>query len=381
MKRFYLILMIFLFLALVGCVIQQPSTQNSWGSTMWLPSSCYDAHSSILSIPTTATPQMSGLTSLSTVPMPSATIPKPTMYPTISTIPTIPTTQPVEPALPEDIFAAVQYTPSIANGGKTYTGLPALPTVEYLVMDPQNLRELSTTRIDHSFGAASNGKPHNITVENQNRFDDWKTGALAWDKISQEKVLYLTFDCGYEYENLTSVMLDVLKEKQVQATFFCTMTYLRSSYEVVARMITEGHHVGNHSLTHPSDCASLSREQMALEALAVENYLRVNFGYSSRYFRFPSGVYSENAVEVLHCVGYRSVFWSIAYADWDPENQQGTEVALNTLKNRLHPGAVILLHTTSPDNAKILAAFIDYAISQGYRFANLDEYAGWSSDE
>ena len=122
-------------------------------------------------------------------------------------------------------------------------------------------------------------------------------------------------------------------------------------------------------------------EQMALEALAVENYLRVNFGYSSRYFRFPSGVYSENAVEVLHCVGYRSVFWSIAYADWDPENQQGTEVALNTLKNRLHPGAVILLHTTSPDNAKILAEFIDYAISQGYRFANLDEYAGWSSVE
>ena len=116
---------------------------------------------------------------------------------------------------------------------------------------------------------------------------------------------------------------------------------------------------------------------MALQALAVENYLRVNFGYSARYFRFPSGVYSQNAVQVLSSVGYRSVFWSIAYADWDPENQIGPEKALQTLIDRLHPGAVILLHTTSRDNAQILSDFIDYAIAQGYTFRSLDDYPGW----
>ena len=344
MKNTYLLFIFFVvLLCLIGCAAGEETTGNP----------------SISSRESTApSPGTTTSVFLPTIPMPSTTIPNPT-------------TQPEEP------FSIVQYMPKVENGGKTYTGLPALPAIDYTVIDPMNLRKLSTSRVDHAFGAASNGKPHTITVENQKRFDHWGTEALAWDAVSEEKVLYLTFDCGYEYENLTSVMLDTLRKKGVSVTFFCTLSYIRSSPNVVARMIAEGHHVGNHSQTHPSDCASLSREQMALEALAVENHLRVNFGYSAKYFRFPSGIYSENAVELLHSVGYRSIFWSIAYADWDPENQQGTEVALKTLKDRLHPGAVILLHTTSPDNAHILEEFIDYALSRGYRFADLDEYPGW----
>jgi delta-lactam-biosynthetic de-N-acetylase len=313
-----------------------------------------------------------------TTPVVPPTSTAPTV-PTQTTAPTVPTTAPTTP--PQDEFLKVTYTPKVENNGETYTGLPPLPALDYLVMDPENTRQLSTKRIDHSFGVASNGVPHWITVDNQKRFDEWGTGALAWDNISKEKVLYLTFDCGYEYQNLTSQMLDTLKAKNVQATFFVTMGYLRSAPQVTARMIAEGHHVGNHSFSHPADCAALSREQMALEALAVENHLRVNFGYTAKYFRFPAGVYSENAVEILNSVGYRSVFWSIAYADWDPENQIGADKAMQTLKDRLHPGAVILLHSTSPDNAQILGDFIDYAIAQGYRFANLDEYPGWKTAE
>ena len=300
----------------------------------------------------------------------SATAPTP---PPASTAPTIP----VAPTQPPGEHTVVSYAPQVQNGGIPFTGLPALPAVDYLIQDPENERELSTERIDFSFGVASNGKPHKRTVSNQQRFDQWGSGALAWDSITQEKVLYLTFDCGYEYENITSEVLDILREKGIKTTFFCTMTYLRSCPEVVSRMIAEGHNVGNHSLSHPADCAALSREEMALQALAVENYLRVNFGYSAKYFRFPSGVYSENAVEVLSSVGYKSVFWSIAYADWDPENQIGPGKALQTLKDRLHPGAVILLHTTSRDNAQILSDFIDYALSQGYSFRSLDDYPGW----
>lgn len=302
---------------------------------------------------------------------PAETNPSVPSQPTVSTAPTAPTE-------PWQNYTTVSYEPQIANGGVTYTDLPALPAVDYRVYDPENLLQLSTERVDHSFGVAANGKPHHITVDNQQRYDGWGTGALAWDNRSQEKVLYLTFDCGYEYKNITSQLLDVLMEKQVMATFFCTMDYLEDAPAVVARMIKEGHHVGNHSLSHPSNCAALSREELAREALAVENYLRVNFGYSSKYFRFPGGVYSENAVELLRSVGYRSVFWSIAYADWDPEDQMGKDKAFQTVTSRLHPGAVILLHSTSPDNASILADLIDYAIEQGYQFRALDEYPGWN---
>lgn len=311
--------------------------------------------------------------SLSVLP-PAASIP------TVSVIigTTAPATEPTVPTtVPKLDYSTVTYFPVTENNGRTYTGLPALPLLQYQIIDPENLRQLSVTRVDHAFGAASEAKPHSITVDNQKRFEQWGTGALAWDNLSQEKVLYLTFDCGYEYQNRTSEILDVLKEKKVPATFFVTMSYLRSAPNIVVRMINEGYHVGNHSQTHPEDSAALTRQQMALEALAVENHLRHNFGYTSQYFRFPAGVYSENAVELLATLGYRSVFWSIAYADWDPEQSIGKGQALETLIHRLHPGAVILLHTTSPDNINLLADFIDYAVSQGYRFEDLDEYPGW----
>lgn len=296
---------------------------------------------------------------------PTGTIPCPT-----ESIPMDPPSSPTD-----EIW--VQYTPWTPEQGGTYTGFPSLPAMEFCLQDPFNTQGLSQERIDFCFGAAANGQPHFLTLENQQRFQQWGTDALAWDSISEEKVLYLTFDCGYEFENITSQVLDILDEKQIQTTFFCTMSYLRSSPQIVARMISQGHNVANHSMSHPDDFSSLSREEMVLEVLAVENFLRVNFGYSAKYFRFPNGVYSENAVDVLHNMGYRSVFWSIAYADWDPEAQCGEEQALQLLIERLHPGAVILLHTTSKDNAAILASFIDYAIDQGYSFRSLDEYPGW----
>ncbi len=297
---------------------------------------------------------------------------KPTM------LPVAPTTMSVDPTVPtQPFYATVTYIPVTENNGVTYTGLPALPILEYQIIDPENKRQLAEKRLDYFFGVASDGKPHSYSVNHQKQFDQWGTGALAWDNISEDKVLYLTFDCGYAYKNRTSVILDVLKEKKVPATFFVTMSFLESSPNVVARMIGEGHHVGNHSLRHPDNCASLSREEMALEALAVENHLRHNFGYTAKYFRFPAGVYSENAVELLASVGYRSVFWSLAHTDWDPEKQIGKEPVLKILTDRLHPGAVILLHSTSADNFNVLADFIDNAISQGYRFADLDDYPGW----
>lgn len=267
----------------------------------------------------------------------------------------------------------------VVEEGTTYTGLPSLQQIEYGVADAKNANCLSTEKFSHAYGIAANGEPHQITVDNQARFDEINHNALAWDNKSSEKTLYLTFDCGYEYENLTGNILDTLKSKDVPAAFFCTLDYLEDAPEFVTRMINEGHIVGNHSTTHPSDSSALSREKMAWELLGVHNYLRVNFGYNSKYFRFPTGTYSVNALEVIDSIGYRSIFWSNAHADWDPENQPGVQKSFDTLTSRLHAGSVILLHACSPDNAAILGDFIDYAESQGYVFKSLDDYKYWTN--
>ena len=244
----------------------------------------------------------------------------------------------------------------------------------FTVNDPDNLRGLSTARIGFSFGVASNGVPHNQSVINQNTFDSFQgVKALALDNKTQEKVMYLTFDNGYEYENLTASILDTLKEKGVKAAFFVTLGYVKGNPALVRRMIDEGHIVGNHSATHPS-FPKLTRTQMANDIAALNDYLINNFSYSSPYFRFPSGEYSESALELVTSIGYNSVFWSVAYSDWDTSKQKGEEYAYTTVTSRFHPGAVILLHAVSKDNTLALGRIIDTAINEGYTFRTLDEY-------
>lgn len=244
----------------------------------------------------------------------------------------------------------------------------------YTVNDPDNLRGLSTEKKGFSFGVAVGGKPHEQSVINQNTFDGYNNvEALALDNKTENKVMYLTFDNGYEYENLTADILDTLKEKNVKAAFFITLGYAKNNKALVQRMIDEGHIVGNHSASHPS-FPNLTRSQLAEEIAKLDNYLRENFSYTSPYFRFPSGEYSENALELVSSIGFKSVFWSVAYADWDTSSQKGEEYAFTTVTSRFHPGAVILLHAVSRDNAKALGRMIDYAVNEGYSFSTLDSY-------
>lgn len=260
-----------------------------------------------------------------------------------------------------------------AKGADTLSGFAPLETIKYNVKDPENSRGLSVKKIGHSHGPASGGKAHHTVVEFQKTFD--KYGALTLDEKSNGKVLYLTFDCGWEYENLTSKVLDVLKEKDVPAAFFCTLDHIKKQPELVARMIKEGHIVGNHSTTHPS-FPSISRTKMKNEIEQTENYLRENFGYCAKFFRFPAGEYSESALDLVSSLGYMSVFWSVAYNDWNVKEVKGKDYAVKTVGERLHPGAVILLHSVSKDNAAALGEIIDNARKEGYVFKSLTEYNG-----
>lgn len=253
-------------------------------------------------------------------------------------------------------------------GGSTLTGYAPLEKVTYTASsDTQNF---SNAMKSHSHGPASGGEPHHTVVQFQKDFEPFS--AVTLDTVSEEKTLYLTFDCGYEYDNLTASVLDTLKEKNVPATFFCTLDHVESEPELITRMIKEGHIVGNHSATHPS-FAEIDRTQMAKELEEFENYLRENYGYAAKYFRFPKGEYTESALDLVASLGYVSVFWSVAYNDWNTDNIQGKDYAVETVMSRLHDGAIILLHSVSHDNAEALPEIIDKAREEGYVFKALTE--------
>lgn len=231
---------------------------------------------------------------------------------------------------------------------------------------------LSTNRREHSYGVAKNGKPHSISVDNQKYFDSVNKGAFCLDTKTQEKVLYLTFDCGWE-NGYTFDVLDTLKEKSVPAAFFCTLDHIDAEPELIRRMIDEGHIVGNHSANHP-DFSKISREKMTAEIKECEDRLVNDFGYKPVFFRYPEGAYSEDSLDLVYSLGYKTAFWSCAYADWDVNDTKGADYAFETVTARLHPGAVILLHSVSPDNAEALGRIIDHARAQGYEFRALTEF-------
>jgi peptidoglycan-N-acetylmuramic acid deacetylase len=242
-----------------------------------------------------------------------------------------------------------------------------------LTPEPMAEKVYSTKKIAHSYGVAKNGVANEISINAQKFFETNGFNAFCLDTKSKDKVLYLTFDCGYE-NGYTSKILDTLKEKNVNAAFFCTLPQVKENPDLIKRMIDEGHIVGNHLVTHPS-FAEITTEQMTTEVKGMEEYLQENFNYSEPYFRFPKGEYTDKALRVVENLGYTSVFWSVAYADWDLNNQKGEQYAFDTVVSRFHPGAVILLHSVSSDNAHALGKIIDEAKRQGYEFCSLRDYA------
>ncbi len=247
-----------------------------------------------------------------------------------------------------------------------------IPEASVLPEPMAESKNFSTEKIAHSYGVAKNGIANEISINAQKYFEQNNFNAFCLDTKSTEKVLYLTFDCGYE-NGYTSKILDTLKDKKVNAAFFCTLPQVKAEPQLIQRMIDEGHIVGNHSVTHPS-FAEISTAQITEEIKGMEEYLKENFNYCEPYFRFPKGEYSEAALNTVGSLGYTSVFWSLAYADWDLNSQKGADFAYEIVISRIHPGAVILLHSVSPDNANALADIIDGARAEGYEFKSLREY-------
>jgi len=184
-----------------------------------------------------------------------------------------------------------------------------------------------------------------------------------------DKKVYLTFDEGYE-NGFTESILDTLKQKGVSAVFFVTYDYASKNPDLIKRMISEGHTVGNHSYSHPS-MPSKSVEEMKNEVIKLHNFIKQNFNYEMTLFRFPRGEYSSRALAIVRDCGYKSVFWSFAYVDWKTDSQPQREASLTKVVNGAHNGAIYLLHAVSSTNNAILGDVIDNVRALGYEWAKM----------
>lgn len=215
------------------------------------------------------------------------------------------------------------------------------------------------------------GKPPqaNASREELAQFDAWYAGN------SVDKVIYLTFDCGYENGN-TPAILEALKKHQVPATFFVVGNFVADQPELIKQMLADGHTVGNHTSHHPdmskiSDFASFQKEMTELE----DAFRNATGQEISKYYRPPQGKYSENNLKMAQQLGYRTFFWSLAYVDWYENDQPTKEEAFEKLLGRIHPGAVVLLHNTSSTNGAILDELLTKWEEMGYTFGKLEDIA------
>ena len=209
----------------------------------------------------------------------------------------------------------------------------------------------------------------NATAEDLLKYNAYYIGKTE----PSEKVIYLTFDAGYENGN-TEPILDALKKHNVPACFFLVGNYLEKNPELVKRMVSEGHTVGNHTMHHP-DMSAIGTEDAFKSELSEleEKYKEVTGSDMVKVYRPPQGKYSESNLEMADRMGYKTVFWSLAYVDWYESKQPTHEEAFEKLTKRIHPGAIVLLHSTSKTNAEILDELLTKWEEMGYCFKPITE--------
>ena len=218
-----------------------------------------------------------------------------------------------------------------------------------------------------SFGEAGTQPGGNALPEDLAWYDAYYVGD------DSEKVIYLTFDCGYENGN-TEPILDALQKHNVKAACFVVGHFLETAPELVKRMVEDGHTVGNHTYHHPDMSSISDREAFQKELDDVAELFREITGTElSVYYRPPQGKCNADNLKAAYELGYKTIFWSLAYVDWDQNNQPGHDEAFDKLTTRIHPGAVVLLHNTSSTNAEILDELLTKWEEMGYTFKPLSE--------
>jgi peptidoglycan-N-acetylmuramic acid deacetylase len=221
-------------------------------------------------------------------------------------------------------------------------------------------------------GFGTEGKPPtgNASAEELKKYNAYFIGDTT------QNTIYLTFDCGYENGN-TELILDALKKHDVKATFFVVGNFLETSPEIVKRMIAEGHTVGNHTYHHLDMSSISSMDAFKKETQDVENLFEQITGTPiTKFYRPPQGKYNIENLKMAQELGYHTFFWSLAYVDWYQDKQPTKDEAFGKLLKRIHPGAIVLLHSTSSTNAQILDELLTKWEEMGYTIKPLTELAG-----
>lgn len=221
-------------------------------------------------------------------------------------------------------------------------------------------------------GFSQEGQPPNgnATPAELKKYDAYFIGDTT------KKTIYLTFDAGYE-NGYTESILDTLKKHKVHVTFFLVGNYIKTSPELVKRMVEEGHNVANHTYNHPNMSCISSMDTFKKELGDLESaYKDVTGMEMNKYYRPPQGKYSKANLEMAKELGYKTFFWSLAYVDWYNDKQPTKEQAFKKLLGRIHPGAIVLLHSTSKTNCEILDELLTKWEEMGYTFGSLDDLVG-----
>lgn len=236
---------------------------------------------------------------------------------------------------------------------------------------PLSVATASTIPADKKIGwGLKRNSDHKTPEVYQSTKDLFKKYNTLFVGDEKSKVIYLTFDEGYE-NGFTPKILDTLKANDVKAAFFVTGPYIKDHTDLVQRMIDEGHIIGNHTINHPS-LPELTSDKVEAEILGLDKMFYDHWGKNMKFMRPPKGEYSENVLGQLDKLGYRTVFWSFAYDDYDVKHQKGTDYAYKLIMGNLHNGAIYLLHAVSKDNTEVLDRVIKDIKAQGYTFKGLD---------
>ncbi len=247
---------------------------------------------------------------------------------------------------------------------------PTQPRDEYIgkLYTRRQLEAMDGRNNGYGPGASQNGSRPGNAVSLESQFGEkYDAHFIAPDN----GLVYLTYSLGYEYHDLTSKILDTMAEKGVKGVFFINLHYAKSNPDIVRRMIDEGHIVGSHATNHYV-MADLPIDKVVEEILCLHEYMKTTYGYEMTYFRPPSGYYSQRVLAIAQSLGYTTIEWSFAYADWDVNKQPGVDASRERLIGSAHSGAIYALHTVSETNAAILGDVIDGIRGKGYEFALLD---------
>ncbi len=298
-------------------------------------------------------------------------VPDTTSAPVQDTIPTSGTTTPTQItdaiSTPDPIGADATSTP-VPTGTDAETRPGRLPGA--MEIKNENYEQYSNEKFSWWFRRNENHKPSGSGESFP--IEEYSAYYLDRTATEEDKVFYVTFDCGYE-NGFTLSILDTLKEKDVKAIFFVTKDFVVKNPEYVKRMKEEGHLVGNHTVRHLSS-PTLTPEELAEELYGVAIAMEEKTGYSiDPFFRTPMGEYSERVLKVVQDMGYTSAFWSIAYYDYDVNNQPGKDYVVDHFNTYHHNGCIALIHNISESNTQALGDVLDLLREAGYRFGTLTE--------